>query len=223
MTLKSANLSENSLGKHKALSSYQHLPHSGFTALLCLIPVVRFSSGILSLPWCWCAHREKACLSLKHPVLLVQALCLRQGSASTSQLALCLPHSDSAVTQACAVIQLSSRMEGLGWATLRWISFETPWESLVPLSRERFYSRFPLLYEKKILFGAENSLEKIFPFSNRLSWIFAFWLFQFTVSALLFTEVLQFTIINLQTVNSVCLIEHIWNWIDQSVWQYIGT
>ena len=35
----------------------------------------------------------------------------------------------------------------------------------------------------------------ILPFSNRLSWIFAFWLFQF-ISGPLFIDILQFTIIN---------------------------
>ena len=41
--------------------------------------------------------------------------------------------------------------------------------------------------------------KNILTFSNRLSWIFAFWLFQFIISGPLFIEVLQFTIINLQT------------------------
>lgn len=55
-------------------------------------------------------------------------------------------------------------------------------------------------HEKEILFGVDNTLEKIFAFLRGSVRSLPFDSFHFT-SWLLFTEILQFTIIYLQTVN----------------------
>ena len=65
-----------------------------------------------------------------------------------------------------------------------------------------------MLYEN-ILFGVENSLEKHFTISNRLSWIFAFWLFQFIISGPVYRS---FTIYNNKFTNSEILF--IWTHLE---------
>lgn len=99
----------------------------------------------------------------------------------------CPSHSDSAVTQACIEIQLSSRMQGLLWTMLRWLSFENTWEFCAAEQGE-ILIKIPSVTWEDSRWSLEQS-GKYFLISNRLNWISAFWLFQF-ISDVLFTEVL---------------------------------
>lgn len=143
------------------------LPLSGFIVLFCPIYVVCFLYGIINLHWCWCSYWEEIHLSLKQP-LSDPGSVPQARIPSTSQLVLC-PLLLTVALPSLSPVQLSSRMERLLGATLWWLSFETPWECFVRPIRERFSSRSPVSCEKKILFGAKNSLENILPFLNRVS------------------------------------------------------
>lgn len=144
-------------------------------------------------------------------------------SPSTSQLALC-PRSAQWLCCRTSLYSATTKLKDGGngeshsemnlfWDSLREFCAAEQGEILI---------KIPSVIWDDSLCSWEQS-GKHSPLSNRFSWIFAFWLFQFTISGCVFTEVSQFTIINWQTVNSIYLIEHVWNWIGQSVQQYIGT
>lgn len=135
MAWKSASHSENRLGKHIALSGFL-----SFWLSCAILP----DSHCPLFMW----HHQFAPM-LMHPLKREPSLSEASSPSgpgsvpqtrnpSTSQLVLCPSCSGSTITQGCIVIQLSLRMEGLRWATLSWISFETTGESSVLLSRESF-------------------------------------------------------------------------------------
>lgn len=164
------------------------LPHSGFIVQLCLIHFPCLFCGDIHWHWCCRAHCKEARLSLKHPFLLVQVPHLRQG---LHQLPSLLSVSSSS-QRLCCHTRLrrdtsklwDSRTPGnnpemtLFWESLREFRAAEQGEILIKIPN--------VIWEEDSVWSWEPS-GKHFPISSRLSWIFAFWLFPFTISVILFT------------------------------------
>lgn len=139
--LKSANHPKDRLGKCSALSSYHDFasfwlycmyssawvifpasPVGSSVGTDAAVPIEKRSISLWSIRSFWSRLRTLDKGSINFP------------ACSLSRL----PPRDSAVTQDCTVIPVSSGIQGLLGTTLRWLSFENPCESFVLLNRERF-------------------------------------------------------------------------------------
>ena len=137
-----------------------------YTVLPDLLSDYYLLSEIANLHWCWCSHWEEVHLSLKHAVLLVQALCLRQGVQLPSLLSLCsVPFTVTLPSHSMYrdTVKLQDARTPLN-ISLRWLSFENSWVSFCAAEQGEILIKFPSVIWDDFLFGAETNLENVFPF-----------------------------------------------------------